>query len=330
MTQITVNPETLTQDQREAVAGFILTFPFKGQCIDEGCPQKSTPHICVDSTRMGAAADFANKAATMPAAITLADNPATGLPAPQDAFGDPVAIAFGGGVPLPVGATAAPYIAAAGQSAIAQGGTLATTANLPANVPLLPAQTGLVTVAPSASATPSANPVLVDKTGLPWDGRIHASTKTQTVDSCWKKKKGVDAGLVTQVEAELRQVMSASPNVQPAPLVAPVTTQIPGPVYSGANVPAQQMQQPVVPLNNQAPVVNGAIASTTVDPNIAKATWSALVTRISAAQAAGKLTIPELNTIGAKYGLPSFMSVSNRLDLIDAVAFDVDMLIQSR
>jgi len=43
-----------------------------------------------------------------------------------------------------------------------------------------------------------------DADGLPWDERIHASTKTTTQDGRWKKKRGVDQSLVEEVEAELR------------------------------------------------------------------------------------------------------------------------------
>jgi len=43
-----------------------------------------------------------------------------------------------------------------------------------------------------------------DADGLPWDERIHASTKTTTQDGRWKKKRGVDVELIEVVEAELR------------------------------------------------------------------------------------------------------------------------------
>lgn len=62
-------------------------------------------------------------------------------------------------------------------------------------------------VAPGANvptgATPT-NPVETDKSGLPWDGRIHAANKSKKTDGNWKAKRGVDPVLVTQVEAELR------------------------------------------------------------------------------------------------------------------------------
>lgn len=82
-------------------------------------------------------------------------------------------------------------------------------------------------VAPSAPApgattststiTETATNVPVDSEGLPWDGRIHSSSKEKLVkDSTWKLKRGVDKALVEQVKAELRGVMAI-------PTTAPVT-----------------------------------------------------------------------------------------------------------
>lgn len=55
----------------------------------------------------------------------------------------------------------------------------------------------------------TATNVPVDSEGLPWDGRIHSSSKEKLVkDSTWKLKRGVDKALVEQVKAELRGVMA--------------------------------------------------------------------------------------------------------------------------
>lgn len=45
----------------------------------------------------------------------------------------------------------------------------------------------------------------VDAAGLPWDERIHSSSKEKLVkDNTWKLKRGVDKNLVAQIEAEYR------------------------------------------------------------------------------------------------------------------------------
>lgn len=43
-----------------------------------------------------------------------------------------------------------------------------------------------------------------DKTGLPWDARIHSGNKTINADGSWKKRKGVSDAIVDAVTAELR------------------------------------------------------------------------------------------------------------------------------
>ena len=59
---------------------------------------------------------------------------------------------------------------------------------------------------PTTMAPPVAPlaPAELDESGLPWDKRIHASTKTKKKDGCWKAKKGVDPGLVVDIETTLR------------------------------------------------------------------------------------------------------------------------------
>lgn len=100
--------------------------------------------------------------------------------------------------------------------------------------------------APSASApTPPAPPaapvppapatsgaVELDKAGLPWDERIHSSSKNFIADGTWRRKRGVDDALVATVEAELRGLAAAPAQSVPTP--APVAPAAPVPVNSGA------------------------------------------------------------------------------------------------
>lgn len=48
----------------------------------------------------------------------------------------------------------------------------------------------------------------LDVDGLPWDHRIHSSSKTQTLPGQWKKKRGVSGEKVVSVEEELRAAMA--------------------------------------------------------------------------------------------------------------------------
>lgn len=77
--------------------------------------------------------------------------------------------------------------------------------------------------------------VELDSKGMPWDERIHASTKTQNADGSWKKRRGVNDLTVKEVEAELLaanidtdtgEVTPAVP-VTPAPPAAPTVPTVP-------------------------------------------------------------------------------------------------------
>ena len=117
----------------------------------------------------------------------------------------------------------------AGQSSTAQGANADTSQKMDA-AQTFAAQTGSQG-ATAAAPAPTGLPVQIetDSSGLPWDGRIHAATKTKKVDGTWKAKKGADAAVIAQVEAELRQAMSVpfTPLNQAAPPPPPPTQQAP-------------------------------------------------------------------------------------------------------
>jgi hypothetical protein len=81
---------------------------------------------------------------------------------------------------------------------------------------------------------PAPTGVELDSDGLPWDARIHSSSrqllaKTQQ----WKRKRGVQPVLVTRVVEELRQALGVpAPVVEAAP--APVVEAAPAPVVEPA------------------------------------------------------------------------------------------------
>lgn len=64
-----------------------------------------------------------------------------------------------------------------------------------------PAQTTANVVNPAAQST---DDLAVDADGLTWDARIHSSSRELNKDGTWRKRRGVNTDLVTQVEAELR------------------------------------------------------------------------------------------------------------------------------
>lgn len=116
---------------------------------------------------------------------------------PENETVDTANVGFGGSsVPAPssVGVPQPPSV-----------NTSTTSATSPvAPVPPMNVPNGVVPGANVPTGATPTNPVETDKSGLPWDGRIHAANKSKKTDGNWKAKRGVDPVLVTQVEAELR------------------------------------------------------------------------------------------------------------------------------
>jgi hypothetical protein len=83
--------------------------------------------------------------------------------------------------------------------------------------------------APTVGIAPTAAPagVELDSTGLPWDARIHASTKTKVASGAWTAKRNVDATLKAQVEALLRGTPVAAPAAPAAPVAPPAAPVLP-------------------------------------------------------------------------------------------------------
>lgn len=106
--------------------------------------------------------------------------------------------------------------------------------------------------------------VELDAAGLPWDGRIHAGTKTKTQKNIWTKLKGVADNVFEAVTAELRQQYPAP--VAAAPVVtAPVTT---APVVAAAPV----VNIPVIAQTNYAKLSDW-LAKNTGEGKILSAAW---------------------------------------------------------
>lgn len=93
----------------------------------------------------------------------------------------------------------------------------------------------------SAAQTPSSE---LDATGLPWDPRIHSSTKSKNADNTWRAKRGTDE-IRPAIEAQLRAAVAApsapaGTAVPPAPATVPLPPPLPAP-------PAPSSVAPVLP-----------------------------------------------------------------------------------
>lgn len=117
------------------------------------------------------------------------------------------------------------------------GGISATDAVSVAVIPqaTLPGMTATTDPTPPAASD-------LDIEGLPWDARIHSSTKNKNEDGTWRIKRGTDKSLVTRIKNQLRATAAATaPAVAtaapPAPPAALPTPPIAGlPPLPGANV----------------------------------------------------------------------------------------------
>lgn len=96
-----------------------------------------------------------------------------------------------------------------------------------------------------------------DSAGLPWDERIHSGNKATKADGTWKRRRGIDDALVTQVEAELRGATPA-----PAPMAAPTIPLASPPPMAPMAAPAPMPIAAPVP----APVVQPIAAPVMVTP----------------------------------------------------------------
>ncbi len=198
-------------------------------------------------------------------------------------------------------------------------------------VDLDPAQ-AFATPVPTSPATPAAGGTIApsaetDTDGLPWDARIHASTKGKNADGRWKARRNTPADTVAAVTAELRALMGVpTAPLAPAP---PATTPV-GPTPSTptdgaapadgagqtATIPASPSSAPPPP---PPPVVPAAPAMD----------FPAVMRKVTAAQATGAVTPAILNTILADLGLGALRELVTNPDKITAFSDQIDAYVAS-
>ena len=146
-------------------------------------------------------------------------------------------------------------------------------AGAPINVPPPPATPAPTTTTPGpVSSGADAASVELDKAGLPWDSRIHSSSKAKLANGNWKIARGKAPEYVKEIEAQLRGVITTPASPVPSP-----PSGLPG----------------LVP------------APASADPT----TFEQLMPRITAAVTAGILPPPALGAACAANGLTSIVSL---------------------
>lgn len=193
------------------------------------------------------------------------------------------------------------------------------------SAPPLREEDGIVTnhplVPPAIQETVLRQVATHDSNGLPWDERIHASSKALNADGTWRTKRGVDKALVAQVEAELRSRTTATREITETgvdeegfvtiePVGEPVITVAP---------PAPPA--PVAPL---APAPSPEPAESVPTPPAGVSPFVALMKRVTTAQGAGKLTQPRVKELLESLDKKSIMDLRTDEDALASFAVLLD------
>lgn len=132
--------------------------------------------------------------------------------------------------------------------------------------PVVPAVPSAVSAPPAVSVPPAggsdvppapANPTnALDSAGMPWDHRIHATTKGKNQDGTWRAKRGVDPKLVEDVQEQNKRLMAIAP-----PPVPPAVPGAPAPDTEGAMTFPDLMEQVIRLINNNKLTIESANAA---------------------------------------------------------------------
>lgn len=162
-----------------------------------------------------------------------------------------------------------------------------------------------------ASGDPDPMPVAgdepeTDADGLPWDERIHASTRSTKADGTWTRRRGVSDETYDAVMAELRASVAASAD-EAMPETAGVDWATHTPLVLQAPAPepdsAAQAFAPAVPTPPAPPVPVPAIPAPPTASGAPE--FHELIKRVTPLQAAGKLDAAGVSSLLGAVGLKS-------------------------
>lgn len=174
---------------------------------------------------------------------------------------------------------------------------------------------------PPPSANASAGSSIygeLDKNGLPWDERIHSSSKNKNADETWRYLRGGDVDLRATVEAELRAKM-ANAETPPAPPADDNAGDVPPPPPPPAPAAAADAPPPPPP-----------VVEPQADPAPTGVTAAAVFKRVTELKASGKIDQSGIDMALASVDVESLASFMKRakedglpaavLDALNAVA----------
>jgi hypothetical protein len=160
---------------------------------------------------------------------------------------------------------------------------------------------------------------------LPWDARIHSSSKGKLAKTgTWKLARNLDPALAASVTAELKAAMA---------LPAPAAQQ---PVFT-APIPEHPVMPPTPPAPHLSVVPPPPVPQpTAVTPPLAAPTapgamtFPAFLVEITKQQAGKKLTFDEVIAVLKEHGLDNIQLLTARPDLIPSVYHRLEAVWNSR
>lgn len=236
-------------------------------------------------------------------ALAPADNPATGMPTPAEAFGGH------GSVELDQDAAKLEALAGAGAagptaSDLALPDPAAVFAGAAPNVPPPAAAPDASSVTPSGTPSapnsgaqtggapiPASAPgVDLDSEGVPWDASVHASSKTKIANGTWKVKRGTPDLYLKERKEQLRAAVAVGQSAGNAGAAAtPPANVLPPPAGAGAPIPPPPASSPGnVPAPIPTPQASAQTTPAAAGSNTV--TLAQVLPRVTAAIGAGTLT----------------------------------------
>lgn len=176
-----------------------------------------------------------------------------------------------------------------------------------------------------AAFTPGATPDR-DSEGLPWDRRIHSSSKAINADGRWRIARNVAPELIESVKAELRALVAAAVTPPPVEVVPPPPVDI---VMAACTTVAEAAQQSMAALTAVAPPPVAAVdpAPTAPDLNLM---FTTLLRDAGQAVVAQRVTSAELTAICVKHGVANVGLLAARKDLVPQIDAEFRALLASK
>lgn len=175
----------------------------------------------------------------------------------------------------------------------------------------LPMSSGITT---GVQGSPQTSSLEYDKSGMPWDERIHQASKSRKADGTWKIKKGINEKSPGLLEAVVKELAARKPVAFVVDSTPPAGSVPPPPPPPPANAVAGSVPPPPPP-------------SADSDASATGPSFRTLVDKIMAASKAGQINPGAISAIVQTYGAPNLQALASLPHLIADVDAAVDAAI---